>query len=180
MSEQLQPSDEVDERHLELAREAGDLYRQAAEYMIEDVADAGAMREVSDYLVGFAQEEAEGMHRPTGDGLAWEEPDEGENCHLEVIVASAADGRFLPGMAVHATLAAADGTEVGPTEVPFVWHPGLSHYGRNLELPGDGTYDVTVTVEPAPWPRHDETNGDRFDEPIEERFEDVQIETGRA
>ena len=182
MSDQsvLQPSDEVDEKHLELARRAGDAYLEAAEHMIEEVAETGAKRESGDYIVGFAQEEAEGMYRMDGGELSWNEPSENENCHLEVLVASKGDGRFLPGLDVRATLEDEDGNAVGPTEVPFVWHPGIYHYGCNLELPDEGTYAITVEVDPPEWPRHDEQNGDRYVEGVEERFEDVQIETGQS
>ncbi|GAB3670211.1 iron transporter [Halopiger thermotolerans] len=176
---ELKPSDEVDERHLELARQAGDAYREAAEHMIEEVAETGAKTESGDYIVGFAQEEAEGLYRMQDGGLEWEEPAENENCHLEVVVASRADGRFLPGVDVRVTIEDDGDAVVGPTEIPFLWHPGLYHYGGNFELPGDGTYAITVEVDPPEWPRHDERNGDRFAEPVEERFEDVQIETGR-
>lgn len=175
---QLEPSEEVDERHLELARQAGDAYLQAVDHMIEDVAETGARKETDDYIVGFAQEEAEGMYRMKDGDLEWEEPSEDQNCHLEVVVASAADRRFLPGMSVQATLEGED-TTVGPTEIPFVWHPGLYHYGRNLELPDAGTYTITVEIEPAQWPRHDKQNGDRFTNSLETRFEDVEIETGQ-
>lgn len=175
----LEPSDEVDERHLELAREAGDAYLAAADHMIEDVANTGARKRVGDYVVGFAQEEAEGMYRLTDGSLEWAEPSDDQNCHLEILIASAGDGRFLPGMDVEATLESEDGETIGPTEIPFVWHPGVYHYGRNLELPGEGTYTITVTFDAAPWPRHDETNGDRYADSVEVEFEDVQIETGQ-
>jgi hypothetical protein len=175
---ELRPSDEVDERHLELARRAGDCYLEAADHMIEDVADTGDRAEAGGYVVGFAQEDAEGMYRLTGGTLEWEEPDEDENCHLEVIVADAADGRFVPGLEVRAGLQNAEGEGVDPTPIPFVWHPGLYHYGRNLSLPGDGEYTVTVDVKPAEFPRHDRENGDRYAEPVEVQFGGVRIETG--
>ena len=178
-TQSLQPSEEVDERHIELARKAGDAYLEAADHMIEQVADTGARTQTGDYIVGFAQEKAEGLYRMQDGTLTWEEPAEGTNCHLEVLVASAADGRFLPGMEVRATLEAENGNTVGSVEIPLVWHPGLYHYGRNLEIPGEGTYTITVEVDPATFPRHDEQNGNRFDEPVEVRFEDVQIKTGR-
>ena len=178
-NQQLRTSKETDERHIELAREAGDAYQRAADHMIEQVAETGAKTEVGDYIVGFAQEKAEGLYRMRDGELTWEEPSESQNCHLEVMVASAAEGRFLPGMTVRATLTDAQGDEVGPKEIPFVWHPGVYHYGRNLELPGEGTYTITVEVEPATFPRHDRENGNRYAEPVEVKFEDVQIKTGR-
>ncbi|PSQ46400.1 hypothetical protein BRD15_09180 [Halobacteriales archaeon SW_6_65_15] len=176
---QLRPSDEVDQTQLDLAKDEGDAYQEALEYMVEEVAHTGGKQEVGDYVVGFAQEEAEGMYELQGEGeFEWREPDD-ENCHLEVAVCDAADGRFVPGCTVEATLTDEDGEEVGPTEVPLLWHPGLYHYGKNLELPGDGTYDVAVRVEPPTFGRHDETNGDRYGETVEVTFEDVEIETGR-
>lgn len=170
-------SDEVDERQLELARKEGDAYRESLEYMVEEVADTGDTKEAGDYIVGFAQEGAEGMYAPAGEGeLEWQEPD-GENCHLEVAVCDGADRRFVPELTVHATLTAEDGTEVGPTEIPFVWHPGLFHYGKNLELPKSGTYTIDIEIEPPEFKRHDEENGDRYADSVEVRFEDVEIET---
>lgn len=176
---QLQPSEEVDERHLDLARQAGDAYLQAVDHMIQEVAETGERKQVGDYIVGFAQEEAEGMYRMDDGNFQWEEPSEDKNCHLEVIIASAAEGRFLPGLNVQATLEEDEGATIGPKEIPFIWHPGLYHYGRNLELPDEGVYTITVEAEPAQWPRHDEKNGDRFTDPVETQFEDIQIETGR-
>ncbi len=173
----LQPSDEADERQIELAAEAGEAYLEAADYMIEEVAQTGDRTTEGDFVVGIAIEKAEGMYRLEQGDLHWVPPSDGENAHLEVLVASAADGRFVPNLNVRAELHGDDGI-VGPVEIPFVWHPGLYHYGVNLELPGTGTYDVDVHVDPATFPRHDETNGDRFGDGAEVRFEDVRIETG--
>lgn len=175
-----QPSEEVDERQLELAREAGDAYREAAEYMLSEVAETGAEARAGDLVVAVAQEHAEGMYRPDDGRLEWREPADGDNCHLEVVVADADDGRFVPNLDVRATVEAENGELVGPEPVPFVWHPGLYHYGRNLEVPGDGTYAVTVAVEPPSFPRHDRTNGDRYAEPVEVRFEDLEFSTGQG
>lgn len=36
--------------------------------MIDEAADGGDLTTVDDYVVGFAQEEAEGTYAPTGDG----------------------------------------------------------------------------------------------------------------
>jgi uncharacterized protein involved in high-affinity Fe2+ transport len=175
-----EPSDEVDERQLELAAAEGEAFREACRYMIEEVAHTGAVTEAGDLTVAIAQEEAEGMYHPDEEaGLEWVEPDEDENCHLEVVVADADDGRFVPELDVTATLVAADGTEVGPVAVPFVWHPGLHHYGTNLSVPGDGSYTVRVEVEPPTFGRHDRENGDRYAAGAEVVFENVDVETGR-
>lgn len=175
----LKPSEEVDERHIELARHEGEAYLRSARYMVEEVAETGAMTEVGDYVVGFAQESAEGMYHMRDGDLQWEDPAENENCHLEVVVAETDTGRFLPHLTPRATITEEGDTTVGPLDVPFVWHPGLFHYGRNLELPGDGTYEIEITFDPPTFPRHDEQNGDRFTDPIEAHFGNVEIETGR-
>ena len=177
---ELRPSDEVDDRHLDLARRAGELYQQAIDHMIEDVASTGDKTLTGEYVVGFAQEEAEGMYRMKGGRLEWMEPAEDENCHLEVVVADRADGRFLPGVEVHAGIENDEGEIVEPTQIPFVWHPGLYHYGKNLTLPGDGEYTITISVKPPTFPRHDRENGNRYAEPVEIQFEGVEIETGRG
>ena len=101
------------------------------------------------------------------------------NCHLEVSVSDDDDHRFIPGLDVEATLVAEDGETVGPFTVPFLWHPGLYHYGTNIKVPGDGTYDVKVKIAPPRFARHDKTNGKRYADPVEVEFPEVDIETGR-
>lgn len=173
-------SEEMDERQQELADEEGDAYQASLRHMVEDVAHTGAITDAGDVQVAIAQEEAEGMYAPAGDGdLEWVEPDDDENCHLEVSVSDAADGRFVPGLDVTATLESEDGERVGPVDLPLLWHPGLYHYGANLSVPGDGSYDVRVQVDPPTFERHDEANGDRYAEPVDVTFEDVDVKTGQ-
>ena len=95
------------------------------------------------------------------------------------LVRDGADGRFVPGLSVSATLIDADGNEVGTHEQPFLWHPWLYHYGRNWKVPGDGMYTLRVRVEPPTYARHDKKNGVRYREPVEVEFRGVKIETGQ-
>lgn len=173
-------SEEADQRHLTLARDEGEAYQRSFRHMAQEVAHDGDQTHEGDFVVGYAVEEAEGMYRPDGDGdLEWVEP-AGENCHLEVAVSDVADGRFVPGLDVTATLTAEGGEEVGPVELPFLWHPGLYHYGSNLTVPGDGTYELRVRIEPPSFGRHDEKNGNRYAEPTEVVFDAIEIATGQA
>ncbi|MGD9508417.1 MAG: iron transporter [Geminicoccaceae bacterium] len=173
------PSGEADRRQLELAAEEGDAYQRALTYMVEKVADTGGRKEAGQYIVGFAQERAEGMYHLRGeDDLQWVEPGD-ENCHLEIAVCDAGDRRFIPGLEIEAMLTAADGTRIGPFEVPFLWHPGLYHYGRNVEVPGDGHYTLTVKIAPPRFMRHDRANGRRYARTVEVTFENVRITTGK-
>lgn len=174
-----QVSDEADQNQLEMARAEGAAYQRSLDYMVNEVADAGGKQHVGDYIVGFAQERAEGMFMLNGGGqLEWMEPED-ENCHLEVSISDAADGRFIPYLKVHASLTAEDGQTLGFTTIPFVWHPGVYHYGRNLKAPGAGRYTLHIRIEPPGFMRHDKVNGKRYAETVEVTFEDVQIKLGR-
>ena len=110
--------------------------------------------------------------------LEWRDP-QNENAHVEVVVRDAADGRFLPGLTVYATLIDHNGIEIATHQQPFLWHPWLYHYGRNWRVPGNGTYTLRVRIEPPEFMRHDKTNGKRFAEPVELAFDDVTIQTGQ-
>ncbi len=174
------PSEEVDKRQLSLAREEGDAYQRSLDYMVEEVAHTGAKKRVEDYIVGIAQEAAEGMYHLERSGeLVWKEPGD-ENCHIEVSVSDASDHRFIPALDIEATLVSRDGETIGPFPVPFLWHPGLYHYGANIIVPGDGTYAAKVKIAPAGFARHDKTNGKRFANPVEVEFSGIAIKTGQS
>ena len=169
---------EADRTQLELARAQGEAYGRALEHMVRHVAHDGGMTEAGHYVVGYAIEEAEGMYEWTGDGLEWRDPD-AENVHLEVSVRDRGDGRFVPAVGVTATLAAPDGTEAGPFELPLLWHPMLYHYGRNVTVEADGEYTLRVRIDPPVFMRHDEVNGKRFLDPVEVAFDRVRVKRGK-
>lgn len=173
----MQPSDEATREQLELAKKQGDAYGEALKVMTQEVA-RGSERPAGDYIVGYAVERAEGMYRLVNGELRWEAPED-ENAHVEVAVRDGADGRFIPQLTVYATLVDSTGTEVGTHQQPFVWHPGLYHYGRNWRVPGDGEYTLRVRIEAPEFHRHDEINGKRYAEPVEVELEHVTIQTGQ-
>jgi hypothetical protein len=174
-----QPSDEADKKQLEMAHQEGEAYHRSLLYMAQEVADSGGQQRARDYIVAYAQERAEGMYMLRSEGkLEWVEPSD-ENCHLEISVSDAGDQRFIPYLRIEATLAAQDGERIGPFEVPFLWHPGLYHYGRNIKVPRDGRYTLHVRIEPPTFMRHDKTNGRRYAETVEVEFRDIPIKTGR-
>jgi hypothetical protein len=168
---------EASRRQLELAREQGEAYGRALRHMTDDVAGDGGEQEAGHYRIGYAVEEAEGMYEWSGEELVWREPGDA-NLHLEISVRDAADGRFVPGLRVMATLFDPDGQEVGTHEQPLLWHPMIYHYGRNWNVPCDGDYRLIVRVGPATFMRHDEVNGRRFTEPVEVGFDGVKVERG--
>ncbi|MFC3165496.1 iron transporter [Ciceribacter thiooxidans] len=174
------PSEEADQTQLMFAREEGNAYLKSLRHMVSDVADNGNMQHCGDVLIGFAQEKAEGLYRLRDEQLVWEEPAEDENCHFEVTVIDAADHRFIPCLDVTLTVIDADGNEIGSETMPFLWHPGLYHYGRNWALPGDGKYDLRIDVAAPDFPRHDQVNGRRYAKPVQAYFRGVEIRTGRS
>lgn len=176
--ESMQPSDEATEQELYLARVQGDAVDRALRHMMDDVAESSGEKVAGDYRIGFVVEPAEGMYVPRDGKLEWMGPGDA-NAHIEISVRDSIDGRFLPGLTVHATLIDETGIEVGTHHQPFVWHPWIFHYGRNWRVPGDGTYTLRVRVEPPSFPRHDKLNGQRYTEPAEVEFKDVHIQTGR-
>jgi len=175
----LQQSEEADKRGLELGREQGKALENTLRHMIEDVADTGAEKQVGDYLVGYAIEEAEGMYESHDGRLEWTEPGE-NNVHVEVSVRDAADGRFIPGLAPEVMLIDQEGNRFGPYRHQLLWHPYLYHYGRNWYLPKAGTYSLLVRFDAPVFPRHDKVNGLRFENGGECEFDRVEIEIGDA
>lgn len=172
------PSDEADARQLKMASAEGKAYAKSLGYMVKDVADNGAEKKVGDYIVAIAQERAEGMYHLMGNDLMWHEAGT-SNCHLEVSVRDAADERFIPALDVTATLTPKGGEAMEPTKVPFIWHPGLYHYGVNLTLPGDGPYTVQVDIAVPTFMRHDKINGKRYAKPVTATFKKFAIKTGK-
>jgi hypothetical protein len=171
-------SSEADEKQLELARKQGETYREALDYMAQEVAHDGGTKTADQYLVGYAVEEAEGMYMWEGDGLVWHDPED-ENVHVEIAVCDASDGRFVPGLTVTGTLIDPDGNEVGTHEHELLWHPMIYHYGRNWTVPTDGEYTLKVHIDPPTFMRHDEINGCRWTEPVDVEFQGVKVERGQ-
>ena len=168
---------EATARQLEKARAQGEAYARALEYMVQEVAHGGGSKRAGDYTVGYAIEDAEGMYRFQDGQLTWQNPGE-ENVHVEITVQDAGDGRFVPAVAVSATLVTPDGQELGPYDQELVWHPMLYHYARNWTVPQDGEYTLRVHIDPPAFMRHDEVNGRRFTEPVDVEFTGVAIRRG--
>jgi hypothetical protein len=173
----LQPSDEINDQQLMLAKKQGEALQQALQNMIQEEARGQRITQ-GDYIIAWASEKAEGMYILHGGQLEWQEPNE-ENTHIEVAVCSSAEGRFIPGLIVSVTLIDRAGNMIGSHQQPFLWHPWLYHYGRNWQVPDEGPYTVWIRVEPPDFPRHDKTNGRRFVHPVEVRFPNVTLSIGR-
>jgi hypothetical protein len=150
---------------------------KALKHMTEKEADVGGEKQVDDYIIGFAIENAEGMYHLKNGELTWMKPQK-ENAHIEISVRDAADNRFIPGLSVQVTVIDKNGQPVGTHEQPFLWHPWLYHYGRNWVLPGDGEYTLNIHIDPPEFMRHDPENGKRYTKAVDIEFRDIKIKTG--
>lgn len=162
-----------------MAQEQGSAYTTAATHMVEIVAQTGLEAHAGEMIVAIAIEKAEGMYQLENGSLTWKEPG-AENAHVEVSVRDAADNRFLPGLDVRVEVFDDQGSKVAGATLPYLWHPWLYHYGSNVELPGAGTYSISVDVAVPTFARHDKENGHRFTSDVHVEFAGVEIETGKA
>ncbi len=161
------------------ARRQGDAYTAALAIMQDDV-DVHRTKEVDDYIVTLACEEAEGMYRPVNDeSLEWSVPEASLNKHIEIAVQDRKDHRFVPDLRIHATITSSDGAVAFDGKLPFLWHPFLWHYGCNIHIDGSGDYDIAVVIEQPHFGRHDEQNGKRYQKEVSMSFEAVPLEPGR-
>jgi Fe2+ transport protein len=167
-----------EQRHKErLAREQGKAY--AASYKMLMAEDPHAETDIDDYRITASFEPAEGMYVPTGDGLTWKTPAKSDNQHFEVIVRDRTDGRFIPGLDVHMRLLDASDEAVAETDIPFIWHPFVLHYGVDARIPKEGDYTAEVTI-PAPrFHRHDELRGKRYERDVTVRLGPIHLTPGR-
>lgn len=180
MQDTPDPTEDSTVTPADLARQQGQHYRDALHQMIEHQAHTGSIQQVQDVIIGFAQYPAEGVYVTNAEGeLEWVEPGDA-NCHLLIAVMDADDHRFIPYCDVNAALIDENDGTYGPYDIPFTWHPTLYHYGRNITLPGDGTYDIRIQVNPTVFHRHDREHGDRYTHPVEVVFQNVEIQTGIA
>lgn len=170
----MEVSDEATAEQLALARTQGKAYLKALNVMVEQVADTGGEQRAGDYVVAYAIEDAEGLYSFEGEDLVWQTPDQ-ENKHFEISLRDGADDRFVYGATVFLTLTDDQGNELGRNELPLLWHPWLPHYGQNWYVPDGGNYDLKVEVLPPSTPRHDEVNGNRYRDPVEVVFKNVEI-----
>jgi hypothetical protein len=169
------PSNEATKEQLQLATNQGKALEKALNEMIGNVADDGQEIKHGPYFIGYAIEKAEGMYKMDEDSkLVWHEPGE-DNVHVEVSVRDAADGRFVPGLTIHARLIDSEGNDVGMHRQPYIWHPWLYHYGRNWHVAKSGDYDLEVRIQAPDFPRHDKKNGKRYGEDVTVMFSPVKI-----
>jgi hypothetical protein len=176
-AQELIASSESSDEEIKLAQKQGEALQEALHYMTRDESH-GQMKTVGDYIIAWANEKAEGLYVLRDGHLEWQEPKD-ENTHIEIAICSAAEGRFVPGLMVFATLLDQNGNLVGTHQQPFLWHPWLYHYGRNWQVPNEGPYTLWIRVNVPDFPRHDKVNGNRFSQPVEVQFPNIKLVLGK-
>ncbi len=167
---------EDNEEKKQLAENQGKAYSDALDYMKS--IDNHAEKEVDDYIISLASEEAEGTYQLQGGELKWKTPKEGYNTHLEIVVRDKKDKRFIPELKIKGKVYDEDRNLIIDTDFPFLWHPFLLHYGAFFHIPKDGKYSVEIEI-PAPrFHRHDEIKGKRYEKDVKLSIE-ITMEKGR-
>ena len=167
---------EDNEKKIKLAEDQGKAFSAALDYMKE--MDNHAEKEVDDYIISLASEEAEGTYQLEGDKLKWNTPQEGKNTHLEIVVRDAKDKRFIPGLKIRGKVFDEDKNVIADTDFPLLWHPFLLHYGAFFHIPKSGKYTVEVQIPAPTFHRHDEIKGKRYEKDVKVEIE-IELETGR-
>lgn len=167
---------EDNEKKKQLAENQGKAYSDALDYMKN--IDNHAEKEVDDYIISLASEEAEGTYQLQGEELEWNTPKEGYNTHLEIVVRDKKDKRFIPELKIKGKVYDEDRNLIVDTDFPLLWHPFLLHYGAFFKIPKDGKYTVELDI-PAPrFHRHDELKGKRYEKDVKLSIE-IVMEKGR-
>jgi hypothetical protein len=175
----MEPSAATTEEELRLARKQGEAARKAFVYFAGMEGEEWREQSAGDYVIGCVVKPAEGFYHRRDSLLEWRAPEASENAHIDVSVRDGADGRFVPGLTVFATVIDSEGREIGTHRQPFVWHPWIYQYGQNWQLAGDGKYAIRVRIEPPDFPRRDRINGRRYADAVEVEFAGVAVATGR-
>jgi uncharacterized protein involved in high-affinity Fe2+ transport len=155
-------SNESTIEQLQLARAQGDAVGRALDWLMHAAGGPSAAMNAGEYQVAYTLTAAEGWWELRGGKLEWRSPGGNGNVYLRVFVRDGADGRFVPGLNVKATVFDSSGNVMQELPLPFGWHPLLNAYGDNIALPRDGNYRIRIEIDPPRFRRHDPYTGDRF------------------
>ncbi|MDT0645722.1 iron transporter [Zunongwangia sp. F260] len=140
--------------------------------------DNHAEKEVGDYIISLASEEAEGTYRLQNGELKWNVPEEGFNTHLEIVVRDNKDKCFIPELKIKGKVYDEGGKFVVEKDFPFLWHPFLFHYGAFFKIPEAGKYRVELEIPAPEFHRHDEIKGKRYEKDVKVKMQ-IEMESGR-
>lgn len=163
---------------IELANQQGKSYQNAVDYL-KKIVSSYQEEKVDDYIITVCAEEAEGLYQLEDGELEWQDPKEGLNSHIEIIVQDADDKRFIPELNVHATLFTKDKEIIQEKYHPFLWHPYVFHYGANWRIPAEGEYWVELKISAPRFHRHDVVKGKKYPRMINITLGPLKMEAER-
>lgn len=169
----------IDEDKIVSALIQGEAYNEALRIMCEEV-DAGEAVHKDEFIIHLLAEEAEGMYSPKNDNSPeWKVPEKKFNKHIEIAVQDKDDYRMIPDLKIRCAIRDKDGNGLEEYEMPFLWHPFLFHYGSNVELPGEGEYTFSITIQQPQFGRHDEVNGKKYPRAVQVDIGPLHLKPGR-
>jgi hypothetical protein len=143
------------------------------ESVVEQARAGAPVRYAGDYLVGVTHERPRAFWEADGSGLGWREAAPFTTVRFNVLVADAGDGRFVPGLSVQLS-AEQNGRTLAAGQCRFRWHPELHRYSVDIRLP-EGSFDLTIRIAPAEFPRDDRVAGRRYGDPVVLRLPAVPV-----
>jgi hypothetical protein len=156
---------------------AGGILRDPYGCRVAALEDEGAaVARSGDYLIAVTHAPPAGRYESAGAELVWRTAAPGSTVRLEVAVADAEDGRFVPGLTVYVAVER-DGRTYAARQCGFHWYPDMHRYAAEVRVP-TGVYDVTVRIAAPGFPRHDQVAGRRYADPAVLRFDGVRIAAG--
>jgi hypothetical protein len=142
---------------------------------------SGYEKPAGDYFVGYALDYSGRTVQIAGSKLRIKNLVEftgKDNMRLSVLPRDSRTGRLIPGLKLQASLIAADGKLYGPGELPVLWNPWLTQYGRDSRIPRKGFYKLRVHLD-SPGFRRWGRQSERFAAPADVEFDDVSLQPGQ-
>lgn len=138
----------------------------------------GGEVEIGEYRVGYIVEPAEGWWEGEPPNLEWRDPAEGETNHIEILPYDADTGQLIPYMDINLTVLDENEEEVASQPLEF-YYAEFYHYANNFSLPESGSYTLRAELEPPPFRRHGDEDGEGrvYENRAVATFEEVEIST---
>jgi hypothetical protein len=148
---------------------------EAQQMMMLLVQQKGGMSTFGDYMVAYVVESPKGWYEPSNGSLTWRPPAPTETQHIEAVIMDSLTGQMLPMTGVTLDVLDASGNVVQSQPLAFYWHPMADHYGANYSIPTAGSYTLRVKAPAPDIRRHSIKLGNRFADPLDASFANVQL-----
>jgi hypothetical protein len=152
-----------------LARRQGAAYAQAVAFERKGAGWSAQMR-ASESVITVTMTPSERAWRREHDGRMAQDAAQPGTVHLRAFVADASDGRFVPGLSVHARFFDRAGESLGAYDLPFGLYPLTDAYGANVTVPPDAA-GLAIYLDTLTAVRDGDTDGEeRFGRPLRAQF----------